>query len=230
VSHRLLTNSEIKQINSDATVLYDVDDPEGDDNGDGSYIYPMTINLKPGSLDVTHFKVSADGKNIYFDLRFKNLSNPGWHPEYGFQLTYVAIAIDKSVGAGATNVGLNSNYTFAGGFSFQNIIFIGGGLRIVNDSNIILAEYLPASGDEKNPLGNASIKAVNFSVPIDLIGKPDRRWRFAVLVGAQDDHGGAGIGEFRSVEAEAGEWTGGGEKIPSEPNVYDVILSQTQSK
>jgi glycogen debranching enzyme len=224
VSHRLLTNTEIKQTNPDARILNDVDDPEGDDTGNGSYSYPKTVNLKPGSLDVTHFKVSADRKNIYFGLRFKNLSNPGWHPEYGFQLTYLAIAIDKGGDSGTTSIGMNSNYTFMDGFSFQNIIFIGGGLRIVNGHNTILAEYLPASGDEKNPLGNATSKQIEFCVPVELLGIPDSHWRFAVLVGAQDDHGGAGIGEFRSLEAEAGEWNGGGKKQPAEPNVYDVIL------
>jgi predicted glycogen debranching enzyme len=222
-SHRLLTNSEIKQSNQQAKILYDLSDPEGDDTGTGSYVYPQTVNLKPGSLDITHFTVSSDDKNIYFKLQFKNLSNPGWHPEYGFQLTYTAIAIDKNVSNGETNAGMNSNYEFTDGFKFQNIIYVGGGLRVANDSGKIVAEYLPVAGDEKNPLGNANAKLIEFSIPIDLIGAPDNSWRYAVLVGAQDDHGGAGIGEFRSVEAEAKEWIGGGKKNLNEPNVYDVI-------
>jgi hypothetical protein len=36
--------------------------------------------------------------------------------------------------------------------------------------------------------------------------------------------GGAGIGDFRSVEPAAKEWIGGGKKKPADPNVYDVIL------
>ncbi|MBI5022166.1 MAG: hypothetical protein HZB59_12085 [Ignavibacteriales bacterium] len=223
-SHRLLSNSEIKQSNMQAKVMYDVSDPEGDDNGGGAYIYPQTVNLKSGSLDITHFTVSKDNKNVFFKLQFKNLSNPGWHPEYGFQLTYTAIAIDKNVSNGETNVGMNSNYKFTDGFKFQNIIYIGGGIRIMNDSGKTLAEYLPVAGDEKNPLGNANAKLIEFSIPIDLIGAPDNSWRYAVLVGAQDDHGGAGIGEFRSVGPVAQEWVGGGQKNPADPNIYDLIL------
>lgn len=222
-SHHLLSNSEIKQINPQAKILYDVSDPEGDDTGTGSYIYPQTVNLKPGSIDITHFTVSRDDKNMFFKLQFKNLSNPGWHPEYGFQLTYAAIAIDKNVSNGETNVGMNSNYAFTDGFHFQNIIYVGGGIRVMNDSGKIIAEYLPVAGDEKNPLGNANAKLIEFSIPIDLIGASENLWRYTVLVGAQDDHGGAGIGEFRSIEAEAKEWTGGGKKNPNDPNVYDVI-------
>ncbi len=224
-SHRLLTNSEIKLSNPQAKILYDLSDPEGDDKGSGSHIYPQTPNLKPGSLDITHFTVSSDDKNIYFKLQFKNLSNPGWHPEYGFQLTYAAIAIDKGVN-GSKQAGMNSNYTFTDGFHFQNIIYVGGGFRIVNDIGKILAKYLPAPGDEKSPLGNANTKIIEFSVPTELLGKPDNSWRYAVLIGCQDDHGGAGIGEFRSVEAETKEWTGGGKKNLSDPNVYDLILPE----
>jgi len=51
-------------------------DPDGDDNGDGTYTYPLTANLAPGSLDVTRFSVACDGVNVYFRLVFKNLSNP----------------------------------------------------------------------------------------------------------------------------------------------------------
>lgn len=223
-SHCLLTNSEIKQTNPNANLLYDVNDPEDDDKGTGTYVYPQTSNLKPGSLDITQFTVSSDDKNIYFKLRFINLSNPGWHPEYGFQLTYAAIAVNKGTSVGESQIGMNSNYTFEDGFLFQNVIYIGGGIRVVNDSGKIIAEYIPASGDEKNPLGNANTKLIEFSIPLDLIGTPDNSWRYAVLVGAQDDHGGAGIGEFRSVEAEAKEWVGGGKKNQDDPNVYDVIL------
>ncbi|MBI4810701.1 MAG: hypothetical protein HY800_04530, partial [Ignavibacteriales bacterium] len=223
-SHRLLINSEIKQTNPQSKILYDVSDPEGDDKGTGTYIYPQNPNLKPGSLDITHFTVLSDDKNIYFKLQFKNLSNPGWHPEYGFQLTYAAIAIEKDKKDGNIRAGMNSIYTFINDFRFQNIIYVGGGLRILNDTGKILAEYIPASGDEKNPLGNSSTKLIEFSIPLDLIGTPDNSWRYAVLVGAQDDHGGAGIGEFRSVEAEAKEWVGGGKRNQSDPNVYDVIL------
>jgi carbohydrate-binding DOMON domain-containing protein len=51
-----------------------------------------------------------------------------------------------------------------------------------------------------------------------------------VLVGAQDDHGGAGIGEFRNVNADAGEWSGGGKKSVSDPNVYDVLVAPSAYK
>ena len=225
-SHRLLSNAEAKAQGTSASVLYDVQDPEGDDKGTGSYMYPLTPLLKPGSLDILQFTVSADEKYAYFKLRFRNLSNPGWHPEYGFQLTYVAIAIDKDgkPSSGSIAVGMNSNFSLDPRFVCETILYVGGGVRVADSKGVILAEYISVAGDEKNPLGNTETKEISFSIPVDVIGKPGTNWRYTVLVGCQDDHGGAGIGDFRSVDRAAKEWIGGGKKKPADPNVYDVIL------
>ncbi|MCX6133221.1 MAG: hypothetical protein NTU47_05330 [Ignavibacteriales bacterium] len=225
-SHRLLSNAEATSPSATAAVLYDVQDPEGDDNGNGSYTYPLTPLLKPGSLDITHFTVSADAKFAHFRLRFRDLSNPGWHPEYGFQLTYAAIAIDKDnrPGSGGRAIGMNSNVSLDPQYAYETILYIGGGVRIADSQGTILAEYIPVAGDEKNPIGNTLTKEIAFSIPVDLLGKPDRTWRYTVLVGCQDDHGGAGIGDFRAVESAAKEWAGGGRKKNSDSNVYDVIF------
>jgi carbohydrate-binding DOMON domain-containing protein len=224
-THTMLKNSDVKQTSNQAKILIDVSDPEGDDTGSGEFIYPQTPYLQAKSFDITRFTVSADEKNVFFKLQFANLSNPGWHPEYGFQLTYVAIAIDKDgkPHSGQTVVGMNSNYVLENKDAFEQIIFVGGGIRLVDAKGKIIAEHIPLAGDEKNPLGNVLTKTIEFSLPIEHLGKASDQWRYTVLVGCQDDHGGAGIGEFRSVGSEAGEWIGGGKSNPNLPNVYDVI-------
>ncbi len=226
--HRILSNAEVKLSGIHATLLCDMSDRAGDDNGSGSYLYPLTQSLKPGSLDITYCSVRADDRNTYFMLQFRNLSDPGWHPEYGFQLTFVAIAIDKDgvIASGGSEIGRNAHYSLPKGFGFETIIYIGGGVRVEDDRGIVLAEYVPASGDERNPLGSVANRTIEFSIPTDVLGVPQKSWRYAVIVGAQDDHGGAGIGDFRSVEALATEWTGGGKKRPKDANVYDVLIQK----
>lgn len=220
----MLAHAEVKSVNPAASVLLDAADPEGDDVGTGAYRYPTTPSLKEGSLDLRHCTIAADSERLYVTLSFKNLSDPGWHPEYGFQLTYAAIAIDEDgvSGSGKRGVGMNSHYMLGPERAFERIIYVGGGLRL-EDSSSVLAEYLPEPGDEERPLGSAASKTVSFSLPLDLIGRPTARWTFTVLIGAQDDHGGAGIGEFRAVGENATEWSGGGKADPSAPNVYDVL-------
>ncbi len=224
-SHRLLTLKEIKGSTANAHRVYDITDAENDDIGTGSYRYPSTPNLKAGSLDVKHLSVAESGEDVHFQLEFRNLSNPGWHPEYGFQLTFTAIAIDKDgvTGSGQTTVGRNSGFTLPGNSAYESIIFVGGGILVQDAQGSTLGEYRPVQGDEENPLGNAASRSISFSLPKELIGRPEPSWRYTVLVGAQDDHGGAGIGDFRSVQREAGEWIGGGKMRSSDSNVYDVI-------
>jgi hypothetical protein len=52
---------------------------------------------------------------------------------------------------------------------------------------------------------------------------PGNHWRFTILAGGQDDHGGAGIGEFRTVNTERGEWNGGGKRRSGDSNIYDIL-------
>ncbi|MEX0602502.1 MAG: amylo-alpha-1,6-glucosidase, partial [Bacteroidota bacterium] len=229
--HRILSSDEAVARNPDARLVFETADPEGDDVGTGTYIYPTSPHLKPGSLDLTHFRVTADDDRVYFRLRFRALSNPGWHPGYGFQLTYAAIAIDKDriPGSGQRTLGMNSNVVLPASRAFETVIYVGGGFRVVDANGAIRAEYHPAQGDENNPLGSVATRSIEFSVPIDVLGRPEPAWQYSVFIGAQDDHGGAGIGEFRSVEAEAGEWVGGGKKNPRDPNVYDELHSKARA-
>ncbi len=220
----LLKLDQIKQVNANARVTCDVSDPEHDDRGDGNYVYPANSNFRDGILDITHFTVSSDERNVYFKMRYRNLANPGWHSEYGYQLTYTAIALHQRENEGSVDVGMNSKYILERKSAYQRIIFVGGGFRIQDTRGKILAAYLPVVEDVRNPLGDASTGTISFSVPLEYLGVPNGDWQFTVLVGAQDDHGGAGIGEFRNVEARGGEWIGGGKANPNQPNVYDVIL------
>jgi len=230
--HTLLPHAQVKASNPAAQVLFEGPDPEFDDLGTGSFVYPTSGQLKPGSLDLKHVRMTSDSDMVYVDLRFRSLSNPGWHPEVGFQLTYVAIAIDadRSRRSGQRHLGWNSNVVLEEGFGFERLILVGGGIRILDSQSRVLAEYLPAPGDERNPLGDAAAGTISFAVPKDLLGIPSSGARVGLYVGAQDDHGGAGLGEFRRVSEKAGEWTGGGRRHSSDPNVYDtLILDQTAS-
>lgn len=225
--HPLMTNDVVKQDPAHARLLYDVEDDVYDDTGPhGTYVYPTNPHFKPGILDITRFTVWADENNTYFRLQFRNLHDPGFHPHYGFQLTYAAILIDRGKeGPGLRDAGVNSLFTIDRELgTFDRAIYVGGGLRVVDGEKTILCEYIPALGDVVNPLGNVTDRAISFSIPNKYLGEPSEKWRYLVLVGAQDDHGGAGLGVFRDVLENPGEWHGGGRQKPDDPNVYDMIL------
>lgn len=227
-SYPLLTNEDVRKNNTKATLLWDASDPVGDDTGSGgTYQYPTNPAFKPGILDITNATFRYDDQYLYCSLKFANLSDPGWHPEYGFQLTLAAIAIDRGLG-GSRTIGLHSQYVLDSTMSYDRLIVVGGGIRLLDDTGAILCEYLPRPDDVTNPIGNIPDHSVVFSIPLRYLGIPSQRWKIAILVGAQDDHGGAGVGEFRTVGAVAAEWSGGGKTDPHLPNVYDQLIINTR--
>jgi hypothetical protein len=223
-TYPILTLDDVRKTSASSIILFDKEDAVGDDNGESeTYRYPTNVNFKQGILDITHAMVRYDKQNAFFSLHFLDLANPGWHPEYGFQLTFAAIAIHRS-DTGAASVGANSRYILNDKFRFDRLITVGGGVRVSDDKGRILCEYLPRAGDEKNPIGVAQRKVIEFSIPLEYLGVPTPRWKMTILIGAQDDHGGAGIGEFRSVDHNGGKWVGGGKINDLDSNVYDVIV------
>jgi hypothetical protein len=228
-SYPLLSASEVKAENPTAPLVARATDPEGDDRGitgGARYLYPQSPLFVPGSFDLREFEVREDSLRLYFSLRFRALSDPGWHPEYGFQLTYAAIAIDTDglPGSGASDVGENAVYRLPRTSGFERLVLIGGGVRVLDDSGRILCAYTPLPADVAHPLGDASSGVISFALPRALFPGPVGRWTFTLLAGAQDDHGGAGIGEFRTVQPIPSEWNGGGRANPDLPNVYDLLL------
>lgn len=213
-------------MNPASKIVIYANDPSGDDKGTGAFEYPLNPVLRKGSLDIVHFSLSKDKMSAYFTLKFSALSNPGWHPEYGFQLTYIAIAIDEDRvrNSGKRLVEQNANYILDEQYAYEKLVLVGGGVRLEDKSGRILTAYIPTEADVKNPLGNTDTSTISFALPLSYLGIPTKAWRFTILVGAQDDHGGSGLGEFRTVNKEAGEWSGGGKRRQDEPNVYDVLV------
>ncbi|OYV86876.1 MAG: hypothetical protein B7Z63_03320 [Ignavibacteriae bacterium 37-53-5] len=221
---KVLKLSDIKKKDAAAILFAEADDPVSDDKGPaGTYTYPLNQYFRKGILDITHAEVSYDSSDVFFTLRFGKLVNPMWHPDYGFQLTFAAIAIGNGTG-GQHDLGRNSEYTLPAGRGFQRIIYVGGGIEIFDSTGTKLAAYVPAMSDTSNTLGSVTDREITFSIPVSLLGRPDSNWQISILVGAQDDHGGGGVGEFRSVGLKATEWQGGGKGKGGEPNVYDELF------
>lgn len=224
-SHPLLTIDDVQRRPSSPETLASADDPSGDDRGPGTFVYPATPHLRPGSLDLVRFEAAADEEVVRFTLKFRALSDPGWHPEYGSQLTFAAIAIDADgrAGTGQHRIGRNGKASIPGGFGYERILYVGGGVRLEDAGGAVLAEYRPVDEDARNPIGNAAEGTVSFSIPRALLGPIGPSTRWTLFVGAQDDHGGAGLGDFRPVERNVGEWHGGGRRSDAESNVYDQL-------
>ena len=229
--HPLIQHTVIRSTNPLARPFCRAADPAGDDTGTVSgtrYSYPGNRAFAEGCFDLRALDIRVDSAKAYFRLQLTSLANPGWHPEYGFQLTYLAMAvdIDGRDGTGADRVGQNANWTIPDRRGYERLILIGGGVRILDSAGTIIAEYIPLPEDVADPLGNAGAGTIEFAIPLSYLGIPYPDWTITVLAGAQDDHGGAGLGEFRTINPVASEWNGGGRKRAGDPNVYDMLIAR----
>ncbi|MCF7800853.1 MAG: hypothetical protein K9N34_02420 [Candidatus Marinimicrobia bacterium] len=220
--HRLLDQDEVIASGDSGTLLLDATDPTGDDAGPrGVFTYPRNQQFQPGIADITRMRIWENEVALTFELAFQNLVDPGWHPEYGYQLTYAAIGLDVRP-SGLRQVGKNAGSAFPEAFTANRLLYVSGGIQIVDESGYILAEYIP--WDESGAIGNVGEKTVRFCIPRELFPAELTEAKWLVAVGLQDDHGGAGLGDFRAVEALATEWTGGGKKDGTDGNVYDWLM------
>ncbi|MGE5606961.1 MAG: glucodextranase DOMON-like domain-containing protein [Bacteroidota bacterium] len=203
-----------------AEVYFEMKDPLGDEYGYGSYRYPSNVAFQPyqGLFDITEFKVWSEKPGIiYFDTSFAKITNPWMAPE-GFIHQNLRILVDSIPDRGQTElpkkgayVSFNPKY----GWDFCLKVVGWGNSQVLIDANGSLKQH-PLKAEKL-----ADNRTIRASVPESLIGTPNRKWKYYVLVGSFD-----GFGEdfFRKVKKDHGEWViGGGSDQTIEPQVLDIL-------
>lgn len=224
--HAMLEPQVACSKNPLAPTLLSKDDPAGDDVGPTrSYSYPANKNFQRGIFDLRNLTVQTDNEMVYFTVKLSNLTQPGWHPEYGFQLTMLALAIDQDglPRKGNRYIRHNAGVVLPDDLWYERLILVGGGVQVFDKNGAILCEFIPS--DERYLLGDVEAKTISFAIPVQYLGKPNKDWDYYLVAGGQDDHGGAGIGEFRTVLPQQSEWNGGGNASKS-ANIYDVLKTR----
>jgi glucan 1,4-alpha-glucosidase len=165
------------------TVLLDVTDPSGDDNGPGNYAYPTAADFHAGAFDIQTFRVieSPDGATTTFKLKVRDLS-PTFGSPLGAQLVDVYVH-DPSAAAPNTSTAASfpqRNYVIANAAAWSRLVEVQGfGQR-----------YIDAQGTTKGTVSisaNAISRFITFSVPTaSLGGVPGSGWGFTVVLTGQD--------------------------------------------
>ncbi|HKE40120.1 MAG TPA: glucodextranase DOMON-like domain-containing protein [Casimicrobiaceae bacterium] len=165
------------------TVLLDVTDPSGDDNGPGNYAYPTAADFRPGAFDIQEFKVilSPDGSTVTFKLRVRDLT-PTFGSPLGAQLIDVYVHNPGAAVADTSTVASFSqrNYMIAAGSAWSRLLEVQGfGQRYVDAHGTSLGTIAIS--------GNAISRFITFSVPtVSLGGSPGPGWGFTVTLTGQD--------------------------------------------
>ena len=160
------------------TLLLDVTDPDGDDNGPGNYAYPTSANFHAGAFDIQRFQVYDSGADVTFRLQTRDLSETFGSP-LGAQLVDVYVRVPGAATTSTAAAHPLRNFTIAPAFAWSRLIQVQGfGQR-----------YVDAGG---TTLGTVSISAnpisrfITFSVPKASLGTPGPGWGFTVVLTGQD--------------------------------------------
>jgi glucoamylase len=164
------------------TVLLDVTDPTGDDNGPGNYAYPTAADFHAGAFDITEFRVilSPDGSTVTFKLQTRDLS-PTFGSPLGAQLVDVYVH-DPNAAASNTSTAASfpqRNYQIAAGSAWSRLLEVQGfGQRYINAQGTTLGTVSISA--------NAISRFITFSVPTSTLGTPGSGWGFTVVLTGQD--------------------------------------------
>ena len=160
------------------TVLLDVADPTGDDNGPGNYAYPTSDNFHPGAFDITRFQVIDSGANVVFRVQTRDLS-PTFGSPLGAQLVDVYVHVPNAVDTSTAPSFAQRNYAIAPGFAWSRLVEVQGfGQRYVDAHG--------ASVGDVSISANQISRFITFTVSKATLGQPGPGWGFTVVLTGQD--------------------------------------------
>src|SRR5690554_4742604 len=169
---------------SSEQVYFDVRDRRCDDFGSGKLKYPTDPLFSEGLFDLTRFRVGTLPDKIWFDLTFREVTNPFNAPEgYFHQRMEVYIDTGAEGGSSAIVVGehklalINDNTwqirVSAGPFAETRVyMWIDGRLREFTQG---IGSYLLEDG-----------QTIRIEVPQELLPPITQDWQYYVLIGGFD--------------------------------------------
>lgn len=214
------------------TVIFEMQDPQGDSNGPGTYTYATSEEFGDKveqMLDLTNFKVTDLGQKIEFRLTFALEPNhvTPWEGN-GFNFHRVDIYLVTGEGKGRTDT-FNKGAMVQFDTPWDKVIKIADW----NQGKIFHSESDVANASQGISQGeNFTIMVENKDIVVtiakNLIGLIDNKTQYYVLVG---HHDGYGPDDYRPVTEQSGKYVGGGgadEEI--NPNVYDILAETAEEQ
>jgi glucan 1,4-alpha-glucosidase len=161
------------------TAILDVTDPDGDDNGPGTYAYPTSDNFHAGAFDIERFQVIDAGDRVFLRTQLRDLT-PTFGSPLGAQLLDVFIRDPHATAFSTAAPFPSRNFTVADDSAWSSRIEAQG-----------FAD--PVFVDAGNrPLGtvavtaNQATRSILVSVPKAALGQPGTGWVFTVVLHGQD--------------------------------------------
>jgi len=216
------------------TEIGEITDPEGDDKGTGTIVYPTNaVFRQSGIFDLLKFGVYMDDDYVYFKVTLKNIGGNPWNGPNGFSFQHIQIYMlttDDTLPHNVSTIGLNAyiwhgwNYVLLMVPGWDTQAAPAGQLSALYDANnnLLAVEKLNSTLDVylDPELNNTITAKVAKTLLRDLnnIGN----WVFVVAVAGYDGYKPTKI---RPVLVNATEWEfGGGDPQAVNASIQPYII------
>jgi carbohydrate-binding DOMON domain-containing protein len=207
-------------------------DPVGDDNGPGTYTYPTGAEYKPGSFDITEFKVVPGPDQTEFHVSVNTRIEDPWDSAawggngFSVQMAFIHIDTDHVKGSGVRDGLPGTNVRFAEDEAWDRVVIISpqGATRVNSEidskaaqwkDRIIVPRITRASG-------RTLIAIVDNA---QLGGAPKESWGYQVLMQSNEGFPDKTDLLTRKVnEFEGQHRFGGGTDYDNDPHVIDILV------
>jgi carbohydrate-binding DOMON domain-containing protein len=223
-----------------------VDDPAGDDNGPGSYVYPANDAFNAGAFDLTRFGVYDDGRSYNFVATLAgDVRNPWGGNQISVQRLNVYVRTGQTTGRVPALPGTNATLTAP----YDRVVTADGftdlGVRDATGATVSGATMLalPATRQvvvsvPKTAFGPAGLAGAQYAVALGSHagdGEGTGGLRPVYDLGYWQSTAGTGMSWVHDYRfgGGAGQWTGENpatDTDTSDPNVLDVLVGPGQSQ
>jgi alpha-amylase/alpha-mannosidase (GH57 family) len=208
-----------------ATLVYEVQDPSGDDNGPGTYIYPTDTVFTPQVFDIETFSVSTDDQNVIFKFKmYGQVPNP-WGSGINLSLQTLDVYIDKDPGqgTGARLLLPGRNAALQAGDGWEVAVWAEGWEPAILVPDEATGQPKSVNVDFKIIVDPAA-QTITMRVPKEVFGDGNpAQWGYAAVVLSQDGYPSTGVWRVRDVLPEAEQWKiGGGADDTNHTRIMDI--------
>ena len=208
--------------------ILDMQDPTGDETGDGDYTYPLAGDFAPGAglFDLEHAVIEQSAWNVRFTFTMAEITN-SWNMMWGWSHANIQIYVDSAPG-GNQDLLPGTYATTNPEWGWESAVMLVGEAGPVygmtHESSTRITTGIEARADVET---NTIVATISKSI----IGGDLATSRFLIVVGSQD---GYGEGKLRAVDEASSTWVAGG-GAPANPTnlqkyhstIWDVLLPES---
>lgn len=209
-----------------------LEDPKGDDDGPGTYVYPTDPAYKKGSFDLTKVEIKDKGDKLQIKVHLKVKLEDPWKSRdwptrgngFSLQMAFLFVDQDHKKGSGHAEGIPGLNVRFKDDARWEKVVIISpqGNTRLKSEINT-KAKGLKA--DIVLPIKvKVSGKKIIATVSKKDLGDPQAGWGYQLVVQSNEGYPAKDALLTRPVNESRGEHRfGGGRDDNCDPHVIDIL-------